>query len=86
MPVFLHFLDRLQDHHLWLLFMIEPALDYNVEQYKEWADKYVSRRVRARVAITLSVAALFCAGFLAFRDEYDVAERTKKEKRMLTRQ
>lgn len=87
MAVFLHFLDRLQDHYLWLLgllFMIEPALDYNIEQYKEWADRYVSRHVRTRIAITLSAAALFCAIFLAFRDEYDAAELAKKSVSQVT--
>ncbi len=87
MPVFLHFLDRLQDHYLWLLgllFMIEPTLDYNIERYKEWADKFVSRRVRTRIAITMSAAALFCASYLAFRDEYDAAELAKKSAQQIT--
>jgi hypothetical protein len=81
MNALLEFLYRLQDHYLWLLgllFMVEPALDYNIERYKEWADKYVSRRVRTRIAVTLSVAALFCASFLAFRDEYDAAQLAGK--------
>ena len=73
LSIFLHFLDRLQDHYLWLLgllFMIEPFLDYHIERYRELANQIISHRLRTRIAISLSIATVFVACFLAFRDEY----------------
>lgn len=64
---------RLFDHWIWLmgiLLMIEPLIDYHLEGFRDWADKYVSRRVRTRTAITISVLSAFLATFLAFDDEY----------------
>src|SRR5690348_2022677 len=59
--------------------MIEPVLDYNFESYKEWADQFISRRARTRVATTLSVLSVFVACFLAFRDEYNATIQAKEQ-------
>lgn len=53
--------------------MVEPILDYNIESYKAWADRYVSRGLRTRLAIFLSALSLLVANFLAFRDEHRLA-------------
>jgi hypothetical protein len=69
----IQFGSRLWDHWLLLMgvmLMIEPVLDYWWEGYKNWADKYVPRKARARIAISLSVAAAMAASFLAFSDEF----------------
>ena len=82
MAILLHFLDRLQDHYLWLLgllLMIEPVLDYNIERYRDFVDQFVSRRARTRGAITLSILAALVACFLAFRDEYDATVQAKAQ-------
>lgn len=83
MNVYGQFLYRLQDHYLWLLgllFMIEPALDYWIESYRTWADTYVSRRLRTRAAITISIVAAFIACFLAFRDQFEATVVANAEK------
>jgi hypothetical protein len=51
--------------------MIEPVLDYYIESYQVFADKFISRHARTRAAIALSVGAALVACFLAFRDEYN---------------
>jgi hypothetical protein len=69
----IQFLDRLWDHWFLLmgiLFMIEPAFDYWWEGYEAWADKFISRKRRTRIAITLSVLAVLGASVWAFNDEY----------------
>jgi hypothetical protein len=84
-----HFLDRLQDHYLWLLgllFMVEPFLDYTVIRYRDWADHYVSRKLRTRIAITLAILAAFAACFLAFRDEYNLSRAAIGERDEARRQ
>ena len=68
------FLVRLWDHWYFLmgaLLMIEPLVDYYVEGFRAWADHYVARKTRTRVAITLSIFAVLAGCFLAFRDEYN---------------
>jgi hypothetical protein len=76
------FSRALLDHWYWLmgiLLMIEPLLDYHIEGFRTWADRWVSRRVRTRVAIGVSVATVFIATFLAFNDEYQVRQTAQSE-------
>jgi hypothetical protein len=83
MMVFFALLYRLQDNYFWLLgllFMIEPALDCCVQSYREWADKYVSRKLRTRLSIGVSIAAAFIACFLAFPDQCDATIQANNEK------
>ncbi len=64
---------RLLDHFWWLLgvvFMVEPWLDAHIERYHNWAETYISRQLRARLAWTISIVFLFIAGAWAFSDEY----------------
>jgi hypothetical protein len=73
LPVIEIFAARLGDHFWWLLgvlFMIEPWLDAHVEKYKNFADQFISRQLRARLAWTVSIVCLFIAGAWAFSDEY----------------
>ena len=72
-PLVQIFILRLVDHFWWLLgiaFMVEPWLDAHVERYHDWADRYVSRQARARLAWTVSIACLFIGSTWAFSDEY----------------
>ncbi|MGH6888440.1 MAG: hypothetical protein ACREHF_04470 [Rhizomicrobium sp.] len=64
---------RLIDHFWWLLgivLVVEPWLDAHVERYRAWAERYLSRQARARVAWTISIVCLFVASAWAFSDEY----------------
>jgi hypothetical protein len=85
MTVFWAFLYRLQDNYLWLLgllFMVEPALDYYFESYRDWADRYLSRKLRTRLSIGLSLVAVFFACFMAFRDQYNATIEANNEKQI----
>jgi hypothetical protein len=76
------FFIRLLDHYLWLLgllLMVEPLFDYHIERYRDWAVRYVSRKLRTRTALCLSILTAFVACFLAFRDEYQAAETAQSQ-------
>jgi hypothetical protein len=74
--VILNFTDGLFDHWWWLIgivFMVEPLLDAHIAGYRAWADKYISREKRSKIFWSISLACLFMACFMAYRDEYLVA-------------
>jgi hypothetical protein len=80
MAAFAQFFSLLQNHYLWLLgllLMIEPLLDYHIKTYREWADGYISRALRTRVAWITSVFMAFVACFLAFRDQFDAYQQAQ---------
>ena len=58
------FAAGLFDHFWWLLgivFMVEPWLDAHIERYHAFAEKYLSRQLRARLSWTVSFLCLFVA-------------------------
>lgn len=73
-PVLGQFVDRLQDHWVWLMglwFMVEPAADSLFDGYRAWADHYISRRVRSRASWGVAISTAFVACFLAFHDQFN---------------
>lgn len=67
------FASSLWDHWyalIGVLLMVEPLLDYYFDGFRDWADKYISRKSRTRIAITISVMSVIICCFLAFVDQY----------------
>jgi len=72
-----HFFHGLQDNWLWLIglcLMAEPILDALWEGYRDWADQYVSRKIRTRVSWAIVISCSFIACFLAFADQAQKTE------------
>jgi hypothetical protein len=57
--------------------MVETLLDYNIAAYREWAERYISRALRARLARIISICMAFVACFLAFQDQFNAYEQAK---------
>jgi hypothetical protein len=71
------FFHGLKDNWLWLIglcLMAEPLLDSLWEGYRNWADRYVSRKVRTRFSWTIAISCTFIACFLAYADQLQKTE------------
>jgi hypothetical protein len=76
------FLHGLEDNWIWLigtLLMVEPLLDQLLSGYRAWADQWVSRKIRTRVAWAVTIVSVYIAMFMAFAGEFQTAERLRGE-------
>jgi hypothetical protein len=71
------FFHGLEDNWIWLIglvLMVEPLLDALWDDYRTFADKYISRKLRTRLSWGIAAASVFIAVFLTFADQWQKAE------------